>query len=445
VRLQPHGESYFLLGKVAGKAVTFLLDSGCNTNLLSKRVFDALPPKARRELAPYTGEPGTLADRSRIPFYGVVELPGRVRDQAIQETFILSQLEEDAILGTPFLKRHQCHMDFHKSAVLMAGKELSCVEKFGRPLVGGVQVVRNCTVPGRSRATIHCRVNDRQLSGLGFVEGTHTKIQLASSLNRLTDRGEILVQCVNPFSESVTLPSGSLLGRFHTVQEEDVGPSLGEATEGPQERPSVRRGTVQELYQSACEGCAGNKGRQAMAQLLREYGDVFSSGDHDVGLTDAVRHEIPLAAGTIPICQLTRRLGPEKEKEVSRQVRDFLNRGLIEPAHSAWSSPVVLVRKKDGSWRFCVDYRKLNSVIIQDAYPLPRIDESLDALAGSKYFSTLDLLSGYWQVPLSPDAQEKAAFITRDGLWKWKVLPFGLTYGTSPQRTSLEDTASLPR
>jgi len=67
-----------------------------------------------------------------------------------------------------------------------------------------------------------------------------------------------------------------------------------------------------------------------------------------------------------------------------------------------------------------VDYRKLNSVTNQDAYPLPRIDESLDALASSKYFSTLDLLSGYWQVPLSLDAQEKAAFITRDGLWKWK-------------------------
>jgi len=155
-----------------------------------------------------------------------------------------------------------------------------------------------------------------------------------------------------------------------------------------------------------------------MAQLLREYGDVFSSGDHDVGLTNVVCHEIPLAAGTIPIRQPSRRLGPEKEKEVSRQVRELLDHNIIEPAHSAWSSPVVLVRKKDGSWRFCVDYRKLNSVTIQDAYPLPRIDESLNALAGGKYFSTLDLLSGYWQVPLSPDAQEKAAFITRDGLWK---------------------------
>jgi len=135
-----------------------------------------------------------------------------------------------------------------------------------------------------------------------------------------------------------------------------------------------------------------------------------------MGLAKAVCHEIPLAAGTVPIRQPTCRLSPEKENEVSRQVQDLLNQDLIEPGHGAWSSPIVLVRKKDGSWRFCVDYRKLNSVTIQDAYPLPRIDESLDALAGSKFFSTLDLLSGYWQVPLSPDAQDKAAFITWDGL-----------------------------
>jgi len=115
-----------------------------------------------------------------------------------------------------------------------------------------------------------------------------------------------------------------------------------------------------------------------------------------MGLTKAVCHEIPLAAGTVPIRQPTRRLGPEKEREVSRQVQDLLDRDLIEPGHEAWSSPVVLVRKKDGSWRLCIDYRRLNSVTIQDAYPLPRIDESLDVLAGSKFFSTLDLLSGYW-------------------------------------------------
>jgi len=101
-----------------------------------------------------------------------------------------------------------------------------------------------------------------------------------------------------------------------------------------------------------------------MAQLLSEYKDVFSCGKHDMGPTKAVCHEIPLAAGTVPIRQPTRRLGPEKEREVSRQVQDLLSRDLIEPGHGAWSSPVVLVRNKDGSWRFCVDYRRLNSVTI---------------------------------------------------------------------------------
>ena len=127
--------------------------------------------------------------------------------------------------------------------------------------------------------------------------------------------------------------------------------------------------------------------------------------------------------GTVPIRHAPRRLGREREAEVEKHIDQLLSKDLIEPADSNWSSPVVLVKKKDGSWRFCIDYRRLNAVTRQDA----RIDESLDALAGSRYFSTLDLTSGYWQVPLDSEAQERSAFVTRGGLWKWKVLPFGLT------------------
>ena len=86
---------------------------------------------------------------------------------------------------------------------------------------------------------------------------------------------------------------------------------------------------------------------------------------------------------------------------------------------------MVLVRRKE--WRLCIDYRRLNAVTKKNAYLLPRKDDSLDALAGSTYFSTLDLVSGYWQVPLDQDAREKSAFVMRGGLWQWKVLPFGLT------------------
>jgi len=318
VRTQPHGSSYFLPAKIAGKPATFLLDSGYTTNLLSRQFFDTLSTKVRNGLEPYEGEYGTLADGSCIPFYGISELTERVRDQAVQETFIVGQLKEDAILRMPFLQRHGCRNNFSKSAMLMGDRELTCVDKFGRPLAGGVQVVRNCTIPGRSRDTIHCRVNNSHIPGLGVVEGAHTRIQLAGSLNRLIEQGEILVQCVNPFSEPVKLPPGSMLGHFHSVQEEDIGPSLGDVTEGPPQHPPKGQGTVpphvQELYETACDGCASNGERQVMAKLLRGYNDVSYRGDHDIGLTRAIRHEVPLVAGAVFTRQPKRRLGPKKER-----------------------------------------------------------------------------------------------------------------------------------
>ena len=108
-------------------------------------------------------------------------------------------------------------------------------------------------------------------------------------------------------------------------------------------------------------------------------------------------------------------------------MKDILQKDIIQPSTSPWASPIVLVKKKNGSFEFCIDYRKVNSITKKDAYPLPRVDETLDTLAGSQWFTTLDLLSGYWQVQLNEADREKDSFTTHQGLFEFKRMPFGLS------------------
>ena len=112
--------------------------------------------------------------------------------------------------------------------------------------------------------------------------------------------------------------------------------------------------------------------------------------------------------------------------EVARQLRDMQSNGVIQPSSSSWASPVVLVRIKDGTLRFSIDYRNLNLVTKPDVFPLPRMDDLLDQLGRSKFFTTLDLASGYWQVKVHPHSREKTVFITPQGLYEFRVMPFGL-------------------
>jgi hypothetical protein len=131
----------------------------------------------------------------------------------------------------------------------------------------------------------------------------------------------------------------------------------------------------------------------------------------------------------IPFKDNPRRTSPAKELEIKKHVEEMKRNGIIEEACSPWSSPVVLVRKRDGATRFCVDYRRLNSITRKDAYPLPRIDAILDALGASeaRVFSTMDVSSGYWHIPIEETDREKTAFTTNSGTYQFRVLPFGLT------------------
>ena len=148
-------------------------------------------------------------------------------------------------------------------------------------------------------------------------------------------------------------------------------------------------------------------------------------GEPVTGRTASVQHEI-LTSDAQPVRCGPSRLAPSGLRTEQTCVKEMLLGGQIEPSDSPWASPVVLVTKKDGSTRFCVDYRQLNSLTVKEAYPLPRIDDSLRLLGNQQWFSIMDLASGYWQVAMSPEAKWQAAFVTNEGLFHFRVMPFGL-------------------
>ena len=165
--------------------------------------------------------------------------------------------------------------------------------------------------------------------------------------------------------------------------------------------------------------------RTRLVELLQSYSDVFALDPSELGVTSVVQHSIHTGEHR-PTRQPVRRMPFSLRPQVDKLVQEMLTQGVIEPSASPWASPVVLVRKKDGTMRFCVDYRRLNSITKLDEFPLPRIDDTLDVLAGAKYFTALDLASGYWQVAMEPAHQEKTAFITYSGLYEFRRMPFGL-------------------
>ncbi|KAL5516223.1 hypothetical protein EMCRGX_G001504 [Ephydatia muelleri] len=245
-----------------------------------------------------------------------------------------------------------------------------------------------------------------------FVMGLKTR-----SLGRVLSEGSILVQVMNVSPTAVKVYKGIQLGQF-VPQRNLILMESNVATVGSGNRREVTTFNLDSTEITDSE-------KHELRNLLRKFDDLFVSENGALGRTKVVKHRINTSGS--PIRQPLRRQPESLKGDMNEEVRKMLSRGVIRPSSSPWSSPVVMVRKKNGSWRFCIDYRKLNAVTHQDAYPLPRIDATLESLAGSTLFTTLDLASGYWQVEIEEDDKEKTAFSTEKGHFEFNVMPFGLT------------------
>ena len=308
-----------------------------------------------------------------------------------------------------------------------------------------VRLLTAVRLPARHGRPIRAKVTDVAVDGtIALFEskddlGKNGVVAEDAAVELGTDSCVTLV-VHNHTLETVHLPAGHIMGWLQSAEllpipdmdEDQRQTALSDGvvrllTSDSAPRVQTQRGGRKERLFEALDvsPALADKERQQLRTVLADHADVFALDPTELGSTEVVQHDID-TGDTRPIRQPARRIPFVLRHTIDDMVDDMLQQGIIRPSHSPWASPVVLVAKKDGSKRFCVDYRRLNSATKLDVFPLPRIDDSLDLLSHSKFFTTLDLASGYWQVKVAPDAVEKTAFTTVSGLYEFLVMPFGL-------------------
>ena len=177
--------------------------------------------------------------------------------------------------------------------------------------------------------------------------------------------------------------------------------------------------------------------REKITKLLDKNKYMMAENFYELGKAKGIHHTIP-TTGQI-VYQRPRRQAKVLQKFIEKEVEDMLSCGIISPSTSPHNTPIHLAKKKDGGYRFCLDFRQLNTITTKDKYPLPRIDETIDYLFGSKIFSTLDLISGYWQIEIDEKDKPKTAFSTESGHYHFNRMPFGLTNAPATFQRFMDD------
>lgn len=421
------GAGVFVTGKVGGCETRLLIDTGAQVSIVPKQ-FWLNVTKGGSSLDGYQGKVA-VANGGEMSILGRWQTVCQFESLAVIVEFLVADVTpQELLLGTDFLSKFGAVIDLGDNCCRLMGKKLPLFSEDASVQPKVVRVQKDIMLPPRTESILPGKVD-----GLfpqhyeGMLEPMSIMLPncevLVARVVCKVEEGVVPVRVINVSEDNCLLKQNMKIGTFYPdVEVSDSAPITGSNDTAPPFPLTV----------DCLVSQFGLKDRgfdsiqmQAVEELLSRNASVFSKGDTDLGRTHLALHKIDTGSAQ-PIKLPPRRVPLHLQQEVAEHIKQMQDNNIIRPSCSPWAAPVVLVRKKDGSLRFCVDYRKLNEVTRKDAYPLPRIDDALDSLTNACWFSTLDLASGYWQVEVDPQDRPKTAFITRQGLFEFNVLSFGL-------------------
>lgn len=402
-----------------------LLDTGAvvsfvGQDLLAQLIKQQAPMKTKefkREVVAVNGTP--------VKITAEVELQLKTELGQMTHWFLAAEMGPELVLGHDFLAQHKwewCWTDRTVRRTADPGAKLP-IQCQGTGDTATLYAAHNIHVPPLG----HIKASGILMERPKFQQA-EVAINASGPTNGLydlqdkvdTDTGQIPLCLQNNLDNLVTITKGEIIGHLRSTKVEEPKDKC-RLTEMPPE--------LEELLSRSTVGLTTEQAKQ-VRDLLNEFRDVFACSGEELGRTHLVEHEIK-TGDTRPIKIPPRRIPIHTEDQLKSEIVKLIRQKMIKPSKSPWSAPIVMVGKKDGTQRMCCDFRALNAATVKDAYPLPHVEDNLAQLGGSAWFSTLDLASGYWQVGVKPEDQEKTAFATPFGLFEWLVMPFGLCNGPS--------------
>ena len=468
-------DGVYVRSRVQEVPVLFTADTGAAKSVLSKKVFDKIPVQYQPELNAST--PLSSVNGGLLKEYGKGKFTIYLDSMKLEAELVVAEIEDEGLLGLDILMTREegpAEIKLASGEIVMNGTVIPCIRIGNGNKVRKVTLADDYTVQPFMEHVIDVYIQKEDGDDLDpnqnyIVEpdqhfSERCSLVMASTIVNTGRAVTNKVRVLNPFPNEIKLYQDNVIGTAEQVQDDDVIQICDVEDESEvNNHHSLRRikfithsalspenesepvrivsevseqnfglhkqleipQHLAEMHRKACQG-KNEEEQRVVLQTLCKYADAFSASDTDLGCTHLVYHSINTGDAR-PIRQPPRKVPlafADEEKKVIQQMEE---NGIIRKSNSPWASPLCLVRKKNGKVRPCVDYRRLNTVTKQDAFPLPRTQDLLDAVAGAKYFSTFDLTAGYHQVPMDPDDIQKTAFVTKYGLYEFLTMPFGMT------------------